>query len=114
MEFKGIDNLHIDLSARLIYNATSSGNWINHAREFGQVNSMHGAVQSWVRICEVDGCDESRLCLKLKARCNHDFGVTKQIACRHIVYDIAHSDFNDAGFRSDRLPLLRAGSIGRV
>ena len=36
VEFKGTDILHIDLSTRLIFNATSTADWINLARQLGE------------------------------------------------------------------------------
>jgi hypothetical protein len=36
VELKGIEILHIDLSTRLIYNATSSADWIQLARQLGE------------------------------------------------------------------------------
>jgi len=40
LEFKGNDIVQVDLSTRLIFNATSSGDWINLARELGQVKNV--------------------------------------------------------------------------
>jgi hypothetical protein len=36
VELKGIEILHVDLSTRLIYNATSSADWIQLARQLGE------------------------------------------------------------------------------
>lgn len=36
VELKGIDILAVDLETRLIYNATSSGDWITLARQLGE------------------------------------------------------------------------------
>lgn len=40
LEFKGIDIISVDLDTRLVYNATSSGDWINLARELGQIGNF--------------------------------------------------------------------------
>ena len=40
LEFKGIDIISVDLDTMLVYNATSSGDWINLARELGQIGNF--------------------------------------------------------------------------
>jgi hypothetical protein len=37
LEFKGNDIITVELGSRLVSNATSSGDWINLARELGQI-----------------------------------------------------------------------------
>lgn len=39
LEFKGTDIINVDLKTRLVTNATSSGDWINLARELGQIGN---------------------------------------------------------------------------
>ncbi|KPI39220.1 uncharacterized protein AB675_5224 [Cyphellophora attinorum] len=39
LAFEGTDIVQVDLSSKLIYNATSSGDWINLARELGQIGN---------------------------------------------------------------------------
>ena len=36
VEFKGIDLLHVDLNTRLIFNGTSSADWVVLARQLGE------------------------------------------------------------------------------
>lgn len=40
LKFKGTDIISIDLEKLLVYNATSSGDWINVARELGQIGDF--------------------------------------------------------------------------
>ena len=38
-EWKGIDIVHVDLDTLLVDNTTSPGDWINQARELGQIGN---------------------------------------------------------------------------
>eukprot|EP01099_Mayorella_cantabrigiensis_P008498 TRINITY_DN7995_c0_g1_i1.p1 TRINITY_DN7995_c0_g1~~TRINITY_DN7995_c0_g1_i1.p1 ORF type:complete len:189 (-),score=9.73 TRINITY_DN7995_c0_g1_i1:257-823(-) len=40
LEFKGTDIISVDLDTMLVFNATSSGDWINLARELGQIGNF--------------------------------------------------------------------------
>jgi hypothetical protein len=39
LEFEGNDIISVDLNTLLVTNATSSGDWINLARELGQIGT---------------------------------------------------------------------------
>lgn len=53
LEFKGNDILHVDLKTRLIDNATSSGDWLNLARELGQIVNVTCAKDPTMVSCIV-------------------------------------------------------------